>query len=202
MKSFDKKLVLIILIVVFSVTAFFYGFDRPQAPQNPPDPEVTLSMDRFFFGDDDRSGVRNEAGNLLLSIIKSSGNGTGAGEAVAEEEKEVVDLFVKIADTQELMTRGLQGVESLTAEMEGMLFVYPSDADSFFWMKDMTIPLSIAFISTDGIILEIIDMPICDEKPCPLYRPDVLYRYALEVEKGWFDKHKISPGDEIVLPNE
>ena len=66
-------------------------------------------------------------------------------------------------------------------------------------MKDTLIPLSIAFISSDGVIKEIYDM-----KPLSLRgivsRQSV--RYALEVNQGIFELNDIKPGDTVVFPED
>ena len=92
---------------------------------------------------------------------------------------------------------GLSKRESMP-EQAGMLFVFPTDQQGAFWMKDTLIPLSIAFISADGRILEIQDMqPLSEE----LHIPASPYRYALEVNQGFFGKNEVNAGDtaEFVL---
>lgn len=93
---------------------------------------------------------------------------------------------VYVADTPELRQRGLTGVESLPQEA-GMLFLFPEDTQSGFWMKDTLIPLSIAFLGADGTVLAVLDMEPCEADPCPTYSPGVSYRAALEVNQGRFD---------------
>jgi uncharacterized membrane protein (UPF0127 family) len=68
-------------------------------------------------------------------------------------------------------------------------------------MKDTPIPLSIAYISSSGRILELHDMKPFDETAVPSTSQAVVY--ALEVAKGWFDRHGVLPGDTISgLPSE
>jgi uncharacterized membrane protein (UPF0127 family) len=61
-------------------------------------------------------------------------------------------------------------------------------------MKDTLIPLSIAFITHDGRILEIRDMRPGDLTPI---RSSRSVRYALEVPQGWFGRMGIKPGDRV-----
>ena len=73
-----------------------------------------------------------------------------------------------------------------------MLFVFSSDQQAAFWMKDTFIPLSIAFIAADGRILEIQDMqPLSTD----LHRPPSAYRYALEVNQGFLKS--VKAGDRV-----
>ena len=55
---------------------------------------------------------------------------------------------VKVAQTEEEMEKGLQGVKALKDD-EGMLFVFPESQEVSFWMKDTDIPLDIIFINED-----------------------------------------------------
>jgi uncharacterized membrane protein (UPF0127 family) len=63
-------------------------------------------------------------------------------------------------------------------------------------MKNTLIPLSIAFISHEGRILEIHEMKPQDLRPIHSSRSA---RYALEVPQGWFARAGISIGDYLLL---
>ena len=71
-------------------------------------------------------------------------------------------LKVSLAITPEQQTRGLMNIQGMPPtklpENEGMLFIYRREEMISFWMKNTTIPLSIAFIDRKGIIKEIKDM--------------------------------------------
>ena len=104
-------------------------------------------------------------------------------------------LRLEVADTAETMTRGLMGRRSMP-EDSGMIFVFAGDQRTPFWMKDTLIPLSIAFISSDGRILEMQEMQPLSED---LHQPSFPYRYALEVNQGFFDRNGVSVGDRVEL---
>lgn len=59
-------------------------------------------------------------------------------------------------------------------------------------MKDTYIPLSIAFISEAGAVVDIQDM-----QPLDLASrvPSAKYIYAVEANQGWFTEHGIKVGD-------
>jgi uncharacterized membrane protein (UPF0127 family) len=80
-----------------------------------------------------------------------------------------------------------------------MLFVYPEERELSFWMKDTLIPLSIAFMDSEGRIVDIQDMRALDDEP-PHYNSAEPAQYALEVNKGFFDEHGVEVGDEAKLP--
>lgn len=93
---------------------------------------------------------------------------------------------VAVADTAALRSQGLTGITDLGAT-RGMLFTWPEDVASGFWMRDTLIPLDIAFFTADGVLVDLVSMAPCQDDPCPSYRPSGSYRSALEVPAGGFD---------------
>jgi uncharacterized membrane protein (UPF0127 family) len=92
---------------------------------------------------------------------------------------------VALADTPALRSQGLMGVIDLGG-LDGMLFSWPGDTASGFWMKDTLIPLDVAFFSVDGSLVDLLSMVPCEEDPCPSYRSSGAYRFALEAPLGGF----------------
>lgn len=107
-------------------------------------------------------------------------------------------LTVQVADTQRKIEKGLMFVEKLP-ENEGMLFVFSRKIYGGFWMKNTLIPLSIAFLDSDGEILKILGMEPCKGNKCPIYDPKLSYHYAIEVNLGWFKKNQIKEGDYVKI---
>ena len=137
-----------------------------------------------------------------LAIWLGLACGGGDGDATATivvigGEGEGVELTVELARTTGERSRGLMFREEL-AEDGGMLFVYVEDTEAGFWMKDTLIPLSIAFIAADGTILDIQDMESRSEDT---HRPSEAYRYALEVNQGWFQRNGFDVGDRVEIPD-
>ncbi|MEX2054221.1 MAG: DUF192 domain-containing protein [Candidatus Colwellbacteria bacterium] len=58
---------------------------------------------------------------------------------------------VDVADTMGKRELGLGGREPLVAD-GGMLFIFPSVANRRFWMKDVSFPIDIIWISGDRIV--------------------------------------------------
>ena len=81
-------------------------------------------------------------------------------------------------------------------EGKGMLFVFERDQILSFWMKNTFIPLSIAFIASDGRIINIRDM---EPQSLSAVKSSRSVRYALEVPQGWFIRQGIREGDRIIL---
>ena len=74
-----------------------------------------------------------------------------------------------------------------------MAFLWKSDVRGQFWMKNTSIPLSIAFWGKSGRILRILDMAPCRRDPCRVYDPKVAFRGALEVNRGAFARWGVRP---------
>lgn len=106
-------------------------------------------------------------------------------------------LIVEIADDPGERSTGLMNRESL-GENDGMLFVFPEDTDATFWMKDTLIPLSIAFVRWDGIIINIQDMEAQSEDSHASPEP---FRYAIEANQGWFEANDVFAGERAALPD-
>jgi uncharacterized protein len=101
------------------------------------------------------------------------------------------EVRVEVAKSPEEQSRGLMGRTSLGKD-EGMLFLYDREVHHGFWMKNTLIPLSIAFVDSEGRIITILDMePLTLESHLPP-RP---FLYALEMNKGWFSQNGIKAGD-------
>jgi len=83
--------------------------------------------------------------------------------------------------------------DSLPAN-SGMVFVYPDAKERSFWMKDTRVPLSIAYVDADGVIVHLADMTPLDTTGVPSEKPAM---YALEMNKGWFATHDVTVGDRI-----
>jgi uncharacterized membrane protein (UPF0127 family) len=105
-------------------------------------------------------------------------------------------LTVEVARTEAQRARGLMGRTNL-GPRDGMIFVFDRDDHLSFWMKDTPTPLSIAFLSSDGKILEISDMEPFSES---IVRSRLSARYALEMKKGAFADLGIREGDTFTFP--
>jgi uncharacterized protein len=128
--------------------------------------------------------------------------GTCLAQEVAQPPLPTVELRLEngrkitaeVADETIERAMGLMFRESLAPD-SGMLFVMPRAERTSFWMKNTRIPLSIAFLNKAGIILEIHDLEPFNEKPVASTFPGIAY--ALEMEKGWFEKVGVMPGERV-----
>ena len=80
---------------------------------------------------------------------------------------------------------------------EGMLFVFDQPALQCFWMRNTLLPLTAAFVSDDGSIVNLADMkPMNDDSHCSK-KP---VRFVLEMNQGWFAKRNIQAGFKLSGP--
>ncbi len=107
------------------------------------------------------------------------------------------ELSVEVARTEAQREHGLMGRKDL-GPRDGMIFVFDRDEHLEFWMKNTPTPLSIAFLSAEGKVLEIEDMQPFSER---VIRSRLSARYALEMRQGAFAALGIREGDTITLPD-
>jgi uncharacterized membrane protein (UPF0127 family) len=143
---------------------------------------------------------------LSLVALACTGNKAASGEegptgpnprlATAELSVGGVTIQAELARTSAERERGLMFRTSLK-EGEGMLFVFEADQRLAFWMKNTAIPLSLAYLSSDGTIREILDL---EPHSLDIRNSERSVRYALEVPRGWFGKAGIRVGDRVAIP--
>ncbi|HVM03596.1 MAG TPA: DUF192 domain-containing protein [Acidimicrobiales bacterium] len=99
-----------------------------------------------------------------------------------------------LADTEAQRARGMMGRRDL-AGFDGMLFRFDADTTSAFYMRNVPVPLSIAWFDAEGRFVSATDMAPCpDQEGCPTYPPPAPYRVALEVLQGGLGRLGIGPG--------
>lgn len=126
---------------------------------------------------------------------------TATGWTQAQPKLKTIPLTIgkqtvtaELAATAESMMRGLMFRTELGAN-DGMLFVYPQPQKVSFWMKNTSLPLSIAYIDATGTIVEIHDLEPFNEKSVESKSDQI--QYTLEMNRDWFASHDIKPGAKI-----
>lgn len=102
-------------------------------------------------------------------------------------------ISVEVAATHTALATGLMYRQHLN-ENNGMLFVFPEARIHTMWMKNTWIPLSVAFIDAEGIIINIADM---EPNTLKQHHSTKAASFALEMNQGWFAKHAIQAGDQV-----
>ncbi len=164
------------LILLLSSLLFVAGCGGEEKGESPSGntPETTAPSETTTFSSD---------GSATIALIPSG-------------DSERVELEVEIADDDRERQRGLMERTEL-AEDAGMLFVFEREQPLSFWMKNTLIPLSVAYIDSDGRIVDIQDMEPLDTTSHPSAEPA---QYALEVNQGFYEERGIEVGDTVELP--
>lgn len=101
-------------------------------------------------------------------------------------------LSLKALTTQMSQAKGYMGAEKEPTEHEGLLFVYDKPMPLNFWMKNVKFPLDIIFFDSDRKYTGHHTMQPHSGEPdhlLPRYGSKKPARFAVEVCKGWCDKH-------------
>jgi hypothetical protein len=107
-----------------------------------------------------------------------------------------VPLAVEVAREKEQQAKGMMFRRSLGPD-EAMLFVSDRDTNLAFWMKNTYVDLDLAYIRSDGTVLQIERMKA--------FNPEAVFsrepaRFALEAPAGWFAAHGIEVGAKVEIP--
>lgn len=79
----------------------------------------------------------------------------------------------------------------------GMLFVYRQPKRVSFYMRNTRLPLSCAYMNSEGVILEIHDM---EPLSCTSIRSaSEEIRFVLEVNRGWFARHEVDIASRMTI---
>jgi len=104
-------------------------------------------------------------------------------------------IDAEVASTPAQRELGLMNRKELGTN-QGMMFIFDRAAGVCMWMKNTLIPLSVAFLDSNGVILNVEEMlPQTETNHCAT-KPAL---YALEMNAEWFKRKGIKPGTKIEL---
>ena len=136
---------------------------------------------------------------LLVSSLVATGV-PASSFAQVNKNLPVIDLTIKtsklkaeVAADNNTRSIGLMNRFSLATD-HGMIFVFAQSEPLAFWMRNTFVPLSIAYIDSKGVIVNIVDMKPQDESTHPSAGPAM---FALEMKQGWFKERGIVAGDKV-----
>lgn len=110
---------------------------------------------------------------------------------IINDENQILELEVKIADEPDEQAAGFQYIAREIIEKTVILFVFPLENNGKFHMQNVEASLDIAFIKTNGTIIDILRM---DPNPIQLYGTSESFKYVIEARAGFFQDMKISAG--------
>lgn len=113
-----------------------------------------------------------------------------------------IPVTLEHAATNQQRQWGLMERDTLAADA-GMLFFYenPRPASAGFWMYRTLLPLDIAWLDEEGVILAMDTMEPCETeqaRDCPVWEPGVRHQNVLEMNAGFFKTHHVRIGDTLV----
>ena len=127
---------------------------------------------------------------LLAGLLLSGLAGAQSAMPVMELTAGFHRIEAEVAANDRNRQVGLMNRKSM-AQQRGMLFVFPQANTHCMWMRNTLLPLSVAFLDEDGVIINIEDMQPQTENNHCARRPA---RYALEMNLGWFAQRGLKPG--------
>tara|TARA_B100000900_G_scaffold365223_1_gene340339 strand:- start:1160 stop:1597 length:438 start_codon:yes stop_codon:yes gene_type:complete len=117
-------------------------------------------------------------------------------EVAASKEINIDNLLskIEIANNHSKRKKGLMHRDNIDKDF-GMLFIWDKEEIQCMWMKNTSIPLSIAFIKEGGVISDIYNLyPFSTLSVCSSDK----VKYALEVNRDWFKEKTIKRGDILI----
>ena len=134
------------------------------------------------------------------SVAPSATNGPDQPQRLATAMIRVAGapLAVEVARTREEQAKGMMFRKSLGPD-EAMLFIADRDTNLAFWMKDTYVDLDLAYIRSDGTVVQVERMKALAVDPVYSREPA---RFTLEAPAGWFAAHDIGVGAKIEVPPE
>jgi len=107
-------------------------------------------------------------------------------------------LVVEVADEKAEHQKGMMFRRRLGPD-EAMLFVFDRDDNLGFWMRNTFVDLDLAYIRSDGVVVQVERMRAHD--PESVYSREPV-RFALEVPAGWLEAHGVGVGARVEVPAE
>jgi uncharacterized membrane protein (UPF0127 family) len=104
-------------------------------------------------------------------------------------------IYVELADSPVLRTRGLSGRPSPSAG--GLLLVWPNSGSHPIWMRDMQFPLDLIWCDSAGRVLAVKSSVVPCEigTPCPIHGSSIQdSKCVLELPSGQADRLRIVVG--------
>ena len=136
---------------------------------------------------------------FFLAIVLAVGSSVTACQAqpkvtISTKAGREVTFQVEIADTAAKREIGLQYRREL-ADDRGMVFLFPSESQQTFWMKNTPIPLDMIFISRDSKIVGVVEKAV----PFSLDARSVQAQsqFVLEINGGLARRYSIRAGDTV-----
>ena len=132
----------------------------------------------------------------LLALLLVAACRPAGPTAVVHGAKGDVEVALEVAASDPAREQGLM-YRSALPDGRGMLFVFETEVEHRFWMKNTLNPLDMLFIAADGRIAGIrTDATPLSLASITVGKPSL---WVLEVAGGWAVKHGVAAGDRVEL---
>ena len=128
-----------------------------------------------------------------MTTVACAQDGPNVGLDTMQVSAGTCTLTLEIVKTPKQSAIGLMHRESMPAD-HGMVFPIPKGQRANFWMKNTLIPLDIAYLSEDWVVLKIAQMQPLDLTGVP--GPDGT-RIAVELNQNRYAECGVVVGDQI-----
>lgn len=109
-----------------------------------------------------------------------------------------VELVADVAATNDQRSKGLSVKDTLN-EDEAMLFVFSTEREHSFWMKNMKFPIDIIWLDGDKEVVHVEHSlePCVPDSPCQTYKPNDDSLYVLETVAGFAQKYNVTENTRV-----
>jgi uncharacterized protein len=101
------------------------------------------------------------------------------------------EMIAELAASPDQVRTGMMFRTNM-AENESMLFDLKYPQQTGFWMPNCPLPLSVAYINPQGVVVEIHDLQPFNTNMVESASDNI--QFALETRQGWYQRHNIQPG--------
>lgn len=108
---------------------------------------------------------------------------------LVNDEGRRLRLTVRVADEEDERTAGFEGIGPGVVRRSLILVAYERDTSTRFRMTRVEVPLELAFIASDGTVLDVLRTEARSEE---IYTIGPPFRYVLEAPAGFFGPRKVS----------
>ena len=155
---------------------------------------VSLLSTMFLFGCKSQEEIYNEINANYLKQIESNVCGktiTAVSSISNKDLDEPLYLFNLCNPLQHKI--GFMNQKDISSNI-GLLFVFQKEDELAFWMKNTHIPLDLAYLNKDNIVISTHTMKPLDLTSIPSPSPAM---YVIEMKQGAFEKYEIKIGSQF-----
>ncbi len=105
-----------------------------------------------------------------------------------------IEVTAEMAISQQQIATGLMHRKSLGGN-EGMLFIFDEPKKAAFYMRNTIVPLTVAYLGSSGVIMELHDLEPLNE--APVEAQSELVRFVLEMPRDWFKKNGVTEAQKV-----